>query len=163
MGEWAEVPATPSRVCPLDGASWLASFCQPVRSWSGLVLRRPIDMEKRELVRRREASLLDLRGYLFSRQCTLLLFLQRPWEVAQRALQLLHSCVQELRLLEVSRDPSPPRPQRPPPRPSEVWSRSAWPDTRPGVGLSPSRCPLDLWLPHGAHGCVSACPECQHV
>jgi hypothetical protein len=60
-------------------------------------------MEKRELIQKQEATLLDLRSYLFSRQCTLLLFLQRPWEVAQRALELLHSCVQELKLLEVSR------------------------------------------------------------
>ncbi|XP_030626618.1 trafficking protein particle complex subunit 10 [Chanos chanos] len=85
-----------------DGANWLSSFCQPVKSWSGLVLRRPIDMEKRELIQRGEASLLDLRSYLFSRQCTLLIFLNRPWEVTQRALELLHNCVQELRLLEVS-------------------------------------------------------------
>ncbi|EHB08230.1 Trafficking protein particle complex subunit 10 [Heterocephalus glaber] len=88
-----------------DGANWLTFFCQPVKSWNGLVLRKPIDMEKRELMQRREATLLDLRSYLFSRQCTLLLFLQRPWEVAQRALELLHSCVQELRLLEVSVPP----------------------------------------------------------
>lgn len=88
-------------VC-LDGANWLTFFCQPVKSWNGLVLRKPIDMEKRELIQRQEATLLDLRSYLFSRQCTLLLFLQRPWEVAQRALELLHSCVQELKLLEVS-------------------------------------------------------------
>ncbi|XP_051532316.1 trafficking protein particle complex subunit 10 isoform X1 [Myxocyprinus asiaticus] len=85
-----------------DGANWLGSFCQPVRSWNGLLLRRPIDMEKRELIQRGEASLLDLRSYLFSRQCTLLIFLQRPWEVTTRALELLHNCVQELRLLEVS-------------------------------------------------------------
>lgn len=85
-----------------DGANWLTFFCQPVKSWNGLVLRKPIDMEKRELIQRQEATLLDLRSYLFSRQCTLLLFLQRPWEVAQRALELLHSCVQELKLLDVS-------------------------------------------------------------
>ncbi|XP_062868707.1 trafficking protein particle complex subunit 10 [Trichomycterus rosablanca] len=85
-----------------DGANWLGSFCQAVRNWNGLLLRRPIDMEKRELIQRSEASLLDLRSYLFSRQCTLLIFLQRPWEVTQRALELLHNCVQELRLLEVS-------------------------------------------------------------
>ncbi|XP_072900857.1 trafficking protein particle complex subunit 10 isoform X1 [Hemitrygon akajei] len=85
-----------------DGANWLASFCQPVRSWNGLVLRKPIDMEKRELIQRNQATLLDLRSYLFSRQCTLLVLLQRPWEVADRALQLLHNCVQELKLLEVS-------------------------------------------------------------
>lgn len=84
-----------------DGANWLGSFCQPVRSWNGLLLRRPIDMEKRDLIQRGDASLLDLRSYLFSRQCTLLIFLQRPWEVTARALELLHNCVQELRLLEV--------------------------------------------------------------
>uniref|UniRef100_A0A667YM17 Trafficking protein particle complex subunit 10 n=1 Tax=Myripristis murdjan TaxID=586833 RepID=A0A667YM17_9TELE len=85
-----------------DGANWLGSFCAPVRSWSGLLLRRPIDMEKRDGIQHGEASLLDLRSYLFSRQCTLLIFLQRPWEVTQRALELLHNCVQELHLLEVS-------------------------------------------------------------
>ncbi|XP_037543079.1 trafficking protein particle complex subunit 10 [Nematolebias whitei] len=85
-----------------DTANWLGSFCAPVRNWSGLLLRRPIDMEKRDSIQHGEASLLDLRSYLFSRQCTLLIFLQRPWEVTQRALELLHNCVQELRLLEVS-------------------------------------------------------------
>lgn len=84
-----------------DTANWLGSFCAPVRNWSGLLLRRPIDMEKRDGIQCGEASLLDLRSYLFSRQCTLLIFLQRPWEVTQRALELLHNCVQELRLLEV--------------------------------------------------------------
>ncbi|KAJ4933643.1 hypothetical protein JOQ06_030467 [Pogonophryne albipinna] len=76
-----------------DTANWLGSFCAPVNNWSGLLLRRPIDMEKRDGIQRGEASLLDLRSYLFSRQ---------PWEVTQRALELLHNCVQELRLLEVS-------------------------------------------------------------
>ncbi|KAJ1112124.1 hypothetical protein NDU88_000392 [Pleurodeles waltl] len=88
-----------------DGANWLTSFCQAVQNWDGLILRKPIDMEKRELIQKREASLLDLRSYLFSRQCTLLIFLQRPWEVSQRALELLHNCVQELKLLEVSVPP----------------------------------------------------------
>ncbi|XP_068931105.1 trafficking protein particle complex subunit 10 isoform X1 [Petaurus breviceps papuanus] len=88
-----------------DGANWLTFFCQSVKSWNGLILRKPIDMEKRELIQSQEATLLDLRSYLFSRQCTLLIFLQRPWEVSQRALELLHNCVQELRLLEVSVPP----------------------------------------------------------
>lgn len=90
--------------CVSDGANWLGSFCHPVRSWNGLLLRRPIDMEKRDLIQKGEASLLELRSYLFSRQCTLLIFLQRPWEVTSRALELLHNCVQELRLLEVCVD-----------------------------------------------------------
>ncbi|XP_077435533.1 trafficking protein particle complex subunit 10 isoform X2 [Vanacampus margaritifer] len=85
-----------------DAVKWLGSFCSPVLNWSGLLLRRPIDMEKRDNIQRGAASLLDLRSYLFSRQCTLLIFLLRPWEVTRRALELLHNCVQELRLLEVS-------------------------------------------------------------
>uniref|UniRef100_A0A674BVW5 Trafficking protein particle complex subunit 10 n=1 Tax=Salmo trutta TaxID=8032 RepID=A0A674BVW5_SALTR len=84
-----------------DGANWLGSFCSPVKSWTGLLLRRPIDMEKRDGIQRGQASLLELRSYLFCRQCTLLIFLQRPWEVTQRALELLHNCVQELCLLEL--------------------------------------------------------------
>ncbi|XP_073407183.1 trafficking protein particle complex subunit 10-like isoform X3 [Dendrobates tinctorius] len=88
-----------------DGANWLSSFCQPVQSWDGLALRKPIDMEKRDLIQQSRANLLELRSYLFSRQCTLLLFLQRPWEVAGRALELLHNCVQELQLLEVAVPP----------------------------------------------------------
>ncbi|XP_038870385.1 trafficking protein particle complex subunit 10-like [Salvelinus namaycush] len=85
-----------------DGANWLGSFCSPVKRWTGLLLRRPIDMEKRDGIQSGQASLLELRSYLFCRQCTLLIFLQRPWEVTQRALELLHNCVQELCLLEVS-------------------------------------------------------------
>ena len=86
---------------PADPTEWVSSFCHPVCHWTGLALWRPIDMVRRELVQKGCASLLDLRSYLFSRQCTLLLFLQRPWEVAQRALELLHNSVQELHLLEV--------------------------------------------------------------
>lgn len=124
-------------VC-LDGANWLTFFCQPVKSWNGLILRKPIDMEKRELIQRQEATLLDLRSYLFSRQCTLLLFLQRPCEVAQRALELLHSCVQELQLLEVSR-PAPPRPARSAQSPPHGPARTQVPGTvspRMSVGLA---------------------------
>lgn len=32
-----------------DGANWLSSFCQPVQSWDGLALRKPIDMEKKRV------------------------------------------------------------------------------------------------------------------
>ncbi|KAI4805419.1 hypothetical protein KUCAC02_010036, partial [Chaenocephalus aceratus] len=73
-----------------DTANWLGSFCAPVNNWSGLLLRRPIDMEEEGW------------GSSEGRPCTLLIFLLRPWEVTQRALELLHNCVQELRLLEVS-------------------------------------------------------------
>ncbi|KAG5833739.1 hypothetical protein ANANG_G00279070 [Anguilla anguilla] len=79
-----------------DGANWLGSFCAPVCGWNGLVLRRPIDMEKRDQIQRGQASLLDLRSYLFSRQCTLLIFL-RPWEALGAAAQL---CLEVLQRIE---------------------------------------------------------------
>lgn len=124
------MPSAPFVMCVcLDGANWLTFFCQPVKSWNGLILRKPIDMEKRELIQRQEATLLDLRSYLFSRQCTLLLFLQRPWEVAQRALELLHGCVQELKLLEVS----PPCPVSPLLRCSDAELRAPTPGVGPPV------------------------------
>lgn len=139
-------------VC-LDGANWLTFFCQPVKSWNGLILRKPIDMEKRELIQRQEATLLDLRSYLFSRQCTLLLFLQRPCEVAQRALELLHSCVQELQLLEVSR-PAPPRPVRTEPAPRPCPNAGAWDSFPPDVrGFSVFVVTLDAdYIIAGEHG-----------
>ena len=55
----------------------------------------------RDLIKTQEATFLDLRNYLFSRQCSLLLMLQRPWEVAQRTLDFLHNLVRELEILKV--------------------------------------------------------------
>lgn len=52
----------------------------------------------RELIKTQEANYIDLRNYLFSRQCNLLLKLNRPtpWEVAQRTLDFLHNLIHEL-------------------------------------------------------------------
>ena len=46
-------------------------------------------------------SLIDFRNYLFARQCNLLCLLNKPWELASRALPFLQTCVSELNLLEV--------------------------------------------------------------
>ena len=52
----------------------------------------------RQLIKTQEASYVDLRNYLFSRQCNLLLKLNRPspWEIAQRTLEFLHNLIHEL-------------------------------------------------------------------
>ncbi|KAJ6215652.1 hypothetical protein RDWZM_010152 [Blomia tropicalis] len=47
-------------------------------------------------------SLIDFRNYLFARQCHLLCLLNKPWELASRALPFLQTCVTELKLLEIS-------------------------------------------------------------
>lgn len=46
-------------------------------------------------------SLIDFRNYLFARQCHLLCLLNKPWDLASRALPFLQTCVTELNLLEV--------------------------------------------------------------
>lgn len=38
----------------------MTSFCWPVKSWNRLVLHKPINMMKRELIQKQEATLLDL-------------------------------------------------------------------------------------------------------
>jgi len=77
----------------------LANRCN---KWDGLCLAQPINTDKRAAIRKNEASLLEFRNYLFSRQCTLLFMLSRPGEVAQRSIVFMHNCVQELSSLKVS-------------------------------------------------------------
>ena len=50
----------------------------------------------RQLIKTQEANYIDLRNYLFSRQCNLLLKLNRPSEIAERTLEFLHHLIREL-------------------------------------------------------------------
>ena len=70
-------------------------------SWDGLNLSQAINLKKREIIENDKPTLLDMRNYLFSRQCSLLFLLQRPHEVANRAQDFMHNVVQELSMLEV--------------------------------------------------------------
>lgn len=83
-------------------AEWLNNFADiTCCTWDGLCLSQPINIEKRHLIKHGRASLLDLRNYLFARQCNLLFLVNRPWEAAQRSVPFMHNCIQELELLEV--------------------------------------------------------------
>nr|XP_054753568.1 trafficking protein particle complex subunit 10-like [Lytechinus pictus] len=81
---------------------WLSDFQAPCNCWDGLNLSKPVNMDKRELLERGKPTLLDVRNYLFSRQSALLFLLKKPYEVAYRAQNFMHNCVQELKILEVS-------------------------------------------------------------
>ncbi|XP_035685725.1 trafficking protein particle complex subunit 10-like [Branchiostoma floridae] len=85
-----------------DIPEWLGSFSRPCTCWDGLYLWQPVNYDKRDLIQENTATLLDLRNYLFSRQCALLFFLQRPWEVAQRTLPFVHNVIRELEILELT-------------------------------------------------------------
>ncbi|XP_054722855.1 LOW QUALITY PROTEIN: trafficking protein particle complex subunit 10-like [Uloborus diversus] len=88
-----------------DMPSWMSAYSGPCDVWPGLCLLPARIQSLRRTLSQGRASLLDLRCYLFARQCSLLLMLCRPWEVAQRTLPFLHNCVSELRTLEVSVPP----------------------------------------------------------
>lgn len=80
---------------------WLKSLTEPCKVWAGLTLQKPIAWEKRNLIKDNQATLLDFRNYLFSRQCAILLLLKKPAEIVQRAIDYLHETVQEMKTLDV--------------------------------------------------------------
>ncbi|XP_011300007.1 trafficking protein particle complex subunit 10 isoform X2 [Fopius arisanus] len=82
--------------------AWLGTFQSPLNSWAGVKLDNSVD-HLRTLIAECTSSLLDLRSYLFSRQCALLLLLDRPWEAAQRCLSFVYNTLSELKILEVQR------------------------------------------------------------
>ncbi|BFZ24932.1 hypothetical protein BsWGS_27970 [Bradybaena similaris] len=84
-----------------DTVQWLTPLVKPSVCWSGVSLARSLDLELRDAVKQNNASLLQFRNYLFSRQATLLFQMGRAWEVAQRAQNYLYNTVVEMRALEV--------------------------------------------------------------
>ncbi|KAG1691507.1 Trafficking protein particle complex subunit 10 [Nymphon striatum] len=87
-----------------ESPDWLISFSNPSNTWCSSSLSpedRKYSKSIRKLIVQHNATLLDFRNYLFSHQCSLLLLLSRPWEVAQRALPFVHNCVNEMTWLEI--------------------------------------------------------------
>ncbi|XP_066584764.1 trafficking protein particle complex subunit 10 isoform X2 [Prorops nasuta] len=64
-----------------DIPGWLNTFQIPLSNWAGINLKYSVDHHLRILLAESKASLLDLRSYLFSRQCAMLLALKKPWEL----------------------------------------------------------------------------------
>lgn len=82
--------------------AWLTQFQTPLESWEGLSLTSGVNLRERERIEKNSCSPLQFRNYLFSRQCAMLLYSNKPSEVAERTLPFLHNCIRELYLLEVN-------------------------------------------------------------
>ncbi|XP_063995803.1 trafficking protein particle complex subunit 10 [Diachasmimorpha longicaudata] len=82
--------------------AWLGTFQSPLNTWPGVKIDTSVD-HLRTLIAECSCSLLDLRSYLFSRQCAMLLLLKKPWEAAQRCLSFVYNTLSELKILEVQR------------------------------------------------------------
>ena len=65
----------------VDTPGWLGLFQAPLNNWGGVNLNNGTNHHLRLLLAECRASLLDLRSYLFSRQCAMLLLLNKPLEV----------------------------------------------------------------------------------
>lgn len=80
---------------------WLARLSQHYDQWHGLCLSSAVYKQLRKQLNSGDINLIELRNYLFSRQSELLFLLNKPWELASRALPFLQNCVNELNILEV--------------------------------------------------------------
>ena len=80
---------------------WLKNLIDKCDSWHGLYLSNQVSLQLREKLKESNGSFLELRNYLFARQCELLLLQHMPWQVATRSLPFLQNCVNELKLLEI--------------------------------------------------------------
>ena len=95
MSVFVPVPIKFFSLEPLD---CIDVFMRESKCCDGVSLDKGSQGFLRELIKTQEANYIDLRNYLFSRQCNLLLKLNRPspWEVAQRTLDFLHNLIHEL-------------------------------------------------------------------
>lgn len=81
----------------LESLDCINVFMRDCVGCDGVSLAKSSQDFLRQLIKTEEASYVDLRNYLFSRQCKLLLKLdRRAWEIAQRTLEFLHNIIHEL-------------------------------------------------------------------
>jgi hypothetical protein len=80
---------------------WLTNLIHDCKSWAGVSLQKAINHDKRDQIKDNNASLIEFRNYLFSRQCALLFLLGKPSEVSRRAMEFLFNTVLEMKKLKV--------------------------------------------------------------
>ena len=66
-----------------ESPEWLKVFSCDFANWSGLSLSSEAEVNSRlrGVIAEKRPSLIEMRNYLFSRQCAMLLKVHKPWEV----------------------------------------------------------------------------------
>ena len=64
-----------------ESPEWLKVFSRDFVNWSGLSLSAEVNSKLRDVILEKRPSLIEMRNYLFSRQCAMLLKVHKPWEV----------------------------------------------------------------------------------
>lgn len=77
------------------------------KNWPALCLDLNCEysMELRKRIVDKKASLLDLRNYLFAKQCDLMLMQNQPWRVAASTTEFLQNCIREHECLQIDLTP----------------------------------------------------------
>ena len=86
----------------LEFPKWLAKLSSQPEKWDGVLLSSKVADQYNTLIKSKKATLLDLRNYIFLRQCKLLVKMKRKWDIPSRLLEFLFLVVHEFRLLDVS-------------------------------------------------------------
>ena len=68
-----------------ESPEWLKVFSCDFANWSGLSLSSEAEVNSRlrGVIAEKRPSLIEMRNYLFSRQCAMLLKVHKPWEVSR--------------------------------------------------------------------------------
>lgn len=82
--------------------AWLNKLSQKPSIWDGVLLSSSVADQYKDVIKSDKATLLELRNYLFLRQCKLLTKLKRRWEIPSRLQEFLFTVIHELKLLNVS-------------------------------------------------------------
>nr|CAB3267218.1 trafficking protein particle complex subunit 10-like [Phallusia mammillata] len=85
-----------------DIAHWLSRFSEPIKHWHSMLLWKRIDGDARRSILEGQASIIDIRNYLFTRLCHLLFETGKLTEITQRMHIFLHSLSTEIAILEIT-------------------------------------------------------------
>ncbi|XP_066918768.1 uncharacterized protein [Clytia hemisphaerica] len=80
---------------------WLTELSTTPTIWDGVILSGKVADQYNTLIKSNKATLLDLRNYIFLRQCKLLIKMKRKWEIPSRLLEFLFAVIHEFRLLDM--------------------------------------------------------------
>lgn len=80
---------------------WMAIFEQPLYSFRGITMCKKDLQEMRNKIVNQSITIIELRNYIFMRQCILLENLENQWEIAQRLFPFLFSTLREIDALRL--------------------------------------------------------------
>ncbi|XP_070498510.1 trafficking protein particle complex subunit 10 [Chironomus tepperi] len=80
---------------------WMSTFEKPLNNLRGITMCKKDIKETRQKIIDNSITIIELRNYVFQRQCTLLNSMEHQWEIAQRLFPFLFSTLREIDALRL--------------------------------------------------------------